>query len=84
MLEPNTRVKSKFLTEDGKYILGTIKSSQEESLILARGYFILFDDYDKQSLFINEKALYELYDIIYEPVDESVYKINDNGQISFI
>lgn len=84
MLEPNTRVKSKFLTEDGKYILGTIKFSQEESSILARGYFILFDDYDKQSLFINEKALYELYDIIYEPVDESVYKINDNGQISFI
>lgn len=83
MLEPNTKIKSKFLTEEGTHIHGTIKESQEGSGVLARGYFIDFDDV-KFPLFLNEKALYELYDIIYEPVDESVYKINDNGQISFI
>ena len=83
MLEPNTKIKSKFLTEEGTHIHGTIESSQEESGILARGYFINFDNC-KHTLFINEKALFELYDIIYEPIDESVYTINDNGQISFI
>ena len=83
MLEPNTKVKSKFLTEDGKHILGSIESSQEGGGVLARGYFIKFED-TKHILFLNEKCLYELYDIFDEPVDESVYKINDNGQISFI
>lgn len=84
MLDPDTRIKSKFLTEEGKHINGVIVSSQEGSGVLARGYFIEFDNCKIKPLFLNEKALYEYYDIVYEPIDETVYNINDNGQLSFI
>ena len=83
MLDPDTRIKSKFLTEEGKHINGVIESSQEGGGVLARGYFINFDDV-KYTLFLNEKCLYELYDIVYEPIDETVYNIDDKGQLSFI
>ena len=83
MLTPGTRIKSNFLTEEGEYIYGTIKSYQEPSGILADGYFIKFDDVPT-TLFINRYALNELYVVIEEKLDEDVYQVNDNGQISFI
>ena len=53
MLEPGTRIKSKFLTEEGKYITGTVASSQEGSQVFARGYFISFDHIKEYVLNIN-------------------------------
>ena len=83
MLTKGTRIKSTFLTKEGEYIYGTIKAYQEPSGILADGYFIKFDDCPT-TLFINRYALNELYVVIEEKLDEDVYQVNDNGQISFI
>lgn len=84
MLNTNTRIKSNFLNKEGKHIFGTVMSSQEGGGAFARGYFILFDHCPSTQLFLNEKALYELYEILSEPVDETVYNIDDKGQLSFI
>lgn len=83
MLEPGTKIRSKFLDENGEHINGVILSSQEGDGTFARGYFIDFER-TPMSLFLNEKGLHELYDIVDEPIDESIYQVNDNGQISFI
>lgn len=84
MIEPNTRIKSIFLTESGNYIYGTIIYSQKKSSILASGYFIEFDDLKKRQIFLSQRTINELYEIVDETVDKSVYTINDNGQLSFI
>lgn len=83
MLEPGTKIRSKFLDENGEHINGVVLSSQEGDGTFARGYFIDFER-APMSLFLNEKGLYELYDIVYEPVDESTYEIDEHGQLKFI
>lgn len=65
MLDVGTKIKSKFLDENGNHIKGVIISSQEGDGTFARGYFINFEK-TPMPLFLNEKALIELYEVIDE------------------
>lgn len=65
MLEIGTKIKSKFLDENGEHITGVILSSQEGDGTFARGYFIDFEK-TPMPLFLNEKGLIELYEVIEE------------------
>lgn len=81
-LAPKTKIRSIFLCE-GKHFYGEIISYQEPSSGLAEGYFIKWKE-NGYTLFLAKRTVDELYEIYGNEVDEEKYKVNDNGQISFL
>lgn len=81
-LAPKTKIRSIFLCE-GKHFYGEIISYQESTSCLAEGYFIKWED-DGYTLFLAKRTVDELYEIYGNEIDEENYKVNDNGQISFL
>lgn len=81
-LEPKTKIRSRFLCE-GKHFYGEIISYQEPTSCLAEGYFIKWEE-DGYTLFLPKKTVDELYEIYGNESDKEHYKVNDNGQISFL
>lgn len=83
MLTKGTRIRSLFLTKELQKEYGYIEGYQENNGVLVEGYFVKFDDYPT-ALFMSIHVISELYEVIEENLDEDVFKVNDNGQISFI
>lgn len=79
MLTPGTKIKSTFTTDD--CCKGEIVSFQEETSVFACGYFVKFPD---GTIFLNKRVVDKLYTIDDDKIDEDIYEVKDNGQISFI
>lgn len=85
MLIPGTIIKSKFKTQNEGHYYCEIKSYQEGTSCLAEGYFVKIKEIKNDIIiFLNKRVVDELYEVVEEKMDEEVFKVNDNGQISFI
>ena len=83
MLTPGTKIKSNFKNDNNEYYYGEIVSYQEGNGPFAQGYFTKFHDNYNIVIFLNERVINELYEIVEEKLDDNIFNLNENGQVGF-
>lgn len=83
MLTPGTKIHATFEPFKG-FAECEIVSYQEQTSVFACGYFVKLLDMDNKVIFLSKRVIDELYIVIDDKIDEDIYEVKDNGQISFI